>query len=128
MTLRFLLIPSDSLGFLLIPSLGDPPIASSTSSRPSSSLTFWFLLIPSDCLQYLLATFEATTVFTERVNGQRNRTVIFHEDSWVARLQDDGVMDDSNAWSWAYFIAICQMLAISVGLKELKLLIASDCL
>jgi len=69
------------------------------------------------CFQYLLATFEAETIYDPVHN---NRTIIFHADSWVARLQADGVMSDENAWSWAYFIAICQMLAISVGLKQPK--------
>ena len=49
-----------------------------------------------------------------------NRTIVFHEDSWVARLQQDGVLDDDNAWSWSYFNAISQMLAISTGVKAPK--------
>lgn len=64
--------------------------------------------------QYLLATFEAEWVYDERFG---NRTIVFHEDSWVARLQIDGVLNEDNAWSWSYFNAISQMLAISTGVK-----------
>jgi len=66
------------------------------------------------CFQYLLATVEAEWVYDE-VRG--NRTIVFNPDSWVARLQADGVLDEQNAWSWSYFNAISQMLAISTGIK-----------
>ena len=69
------------------------------------------------CFQYMLATFEATWEF-DAVNG--NRTITFHPDSWVARMESDGTLNDANRWSWSYFIAICQMLAISVGLQDPK--------
>ena len=65
--------------------------------------------------RYYLATCEAEWIFD--VNGH-NRTLLFQKDSWVARLQQEGVLDARNAWSWAYFNAISQMLAISVRIAH----------
>ena len=65
------------------------------------------------CLQYLLAKLEAVEIIA---NGTRSYR--FQDDSWVARLEVDGVLHYSNAWSWSFFTAVAQMLAISVGLRE----------
>ena len=61
------------------------------------------------CFQYLLATFEA--------NVLSDGSLEFQATSWVARMQADGTMDERNAWSWSFFIAVTQMLAISIGLR-----------
>ena len=60
------------------------------------------------CLQYLFATFEAEVLF---VNGTTQYE--FHPDSWVARMRDEGRLDSSTAWSWAFYTAWMQMLSIA---------------
>ena len=69
------------------------------------------------CVQYLLATFEAEWVYDPVGN---NRTLIFHPDSWVARLQAENTLDERNAWAWSFFIAFAQILCSSTGLKDPK--------
>jgi len=74
------------------------------------------------CLQYMLATFDArTTLSPVRMaqGGTRNLTVvIFHPDSWVGRMEGAGMITANNAWSWSFFTAIAQMLAISLGTMD----------
>jgi CRP-like cAMP-binding protein len=71
------------------------------------------------CFQYMLATFEATLALEVDPETGLNTTVLhFQPSSWVRRLQNDGIMDEDNAWSWSFFNAITQMLAISIGVKE----------
>ncbi len=61
----------------------------------------------------MLATFDAELVV---VNGTRR--FVFQPDSWVARMQELDVIHDDNVWSWSFFGAFTQMLAISIGLQE----------
>jgi hypothetical protein len=65
------------------------------------------------CIQYLLATLEAQTIV---VNG--TQTLVFHEDSWVARLEAQDILDETNAWSWSFFGAWMQMLSLGSGIQE----------
>jgi hypothetical protein len=36
-------------------------------------------------------------------------------------MEADGMIDGSefNSWEWAFFIAVCQMLALSIGAHSL---------
>ena len=65
------------------------------------------------CAQYLFAKLEADEIIA---NG--TRSYAFREDSWVARLQDDGVISADNEWTISFFTAVCQILALSVGMRE----------
>jgi CRP-like cAMP-binding protein len=73
------------------------------------------------CFQYLLATFEAEEVVVAvqtAGGGAVNATALrFHPQSWVHRMEADGMIRETNAWAWAFFTAVSQMLAISTGVK-----------
>ena len=72
------------------------------------------------CFQYLLATFDAQTdsALVDVHGGvpKNISVIVFHPDSWVGRMEAAGMITQRNAWSWCFFTAIAQMLAISVGI------------
>lgn len=65
------------------------------------------------CIQFLLATFEATTPLVEVMTEDGVRVnitaIVFHPDSWVARMEADGDLTGDNAWQWSFFTAISQV-------------------
>ena len=73
------------------------------------------------CVQYLLATFEASVSYAPSLTQPGvNRTVLtFEESSWVQRMIDDEVMDETNGWSWAFFIAVNRSRVDAIGVGGL---------
>ena len=70
------------------------------------------------CMQYFLATFDTTTV----PNGGPNNTttVRMHEETWVVRAAIDPETEPLALmrWSWSFYQAMTQLLAISVGIVD----------
>lgn len=74
------------------------------------------------CFQFLLATFESREYLIDVATHSGTRVnltaIAFHPESWVSRMIDIGDLNEGNAWSWAFFNSISQMLAISLNAGE----------
>ena len=40
-------------------------------------------------------------------------SIVFHPDSWVARMQLDGKLDETNVWAHSVFTAVSQVTVTS---------------
>ena len=70
------------------------------------------------CMQYFLATFDTTVV---TLDPSSNLTAVrMHDETWVVRAQIDPVTEPLAImrWSWSFYQAMTQLLAISVGIVE----------
>ena len=91
------------------------PSVPSVPSVPSHwNGCFQFLIAQLDtvALNASLVQFDEAILAEEYPNG-------FHRDSWVERI---GIANEPSGtqWEWCFFIAIMQMLAISIGIVEPK--------
>ena len=69
-------------------------------------------------MQYFLASFDTTVV---SLGGRSNLTTVrMHQETWVVRAQIDPETEPLAImrWSWSFYQAMTQLLAISVGIVE----------